>query len=85
MRACVKAGCGCVTPELADGSDVGYAVALTSVKPDWQNGQARSMNCRAGALRFGADALAGEAMVWEPLAESNPSVDASELTTKAQT
>ena len=72
-------------PESADWSDVGFEVAVTSVKPDWQRGQARSMNCRAGGLRFGPDAVACEAMVWEPETDGNPSVDASELTEEAQT
>jgi len=72
-------------PERADWSDAGFAVALTSVKPDWQRGQARSVDCWAGGLRFGPDALAGEAMVWEPETDGNPSVDASELTEKTQT
>ena len=72
-------------PELADWSDVEFEVALTGVKSDRQHGQARSMNCRTGGPRLSPDALAGEAIVREPETDGNPSVDASELTEKAQT
>jgi hypothetical protein len=67
-------------PELADGADVGYAVAWTKRKTLTCNWSSWLSECWARAVRFAAVASASEAMVQEPQRRVILKVDADELT-----